>query len=348
VILDIKTKNLRPYQIEELNVMQLSANKLVYKVNHLLENNIIEAGKLNFESSKIDILLISEKIIKELDTFATDKGIELKLSIDKTIKNNLLGDATRITQVLSNLIHNGIQFTNQGSVALILNVLEQSEKTITIEFRVKDTGIGISEENQKIILEPFIQADSSRSRIFDETGLGLTTSKRILELQNISLELKSVLGKGSDFYYTQTFEKCLQDSNSTVTHSNKILENNKQLSGHKILVVEDNAINILIAKKNLENWGAIVDIATNGLEALKMVDPMRHSIVLMDLNMPVMDGYESSRKMRELNINLPIIAITACIQNEVVENVKKSGINEIIVKPFLPYELCKTILSYIH
>jgi len=348
VILDIKTKNPRPDQIEQLNVMQLSANKLVYKVNHILENNIIEAGKLNFESSKIDMLLISEKIIKELDKSATDKGIELNLSIDKTIKNKLLGDATRITQVLSNLIHNGIQFTNQGSVALILNVLEQSEKTITIEFRVKDTGIGISEENQKIIFEPFTQADSSSSRIFDETGLGLTISKRILELQNISLKLKSVLGKGSDFYYTQTFKKCLQVSDSTITHSNRILENNRQLSGHKILVVEDNAINILIAKKNLENWGAIVDVATNGLEALKMVDPIRHSVVLMDLNMPVMDGYESSRKMRELNITLPIIAITACMHNEVVENVKKSGINEIIVKPFLPDELCKTILNYIH
>jgi two-component system, sensor histidine kinase len=348
VVLDIITKKSRPDQIEELNVIQLSANKLVYNSNKLLENNITKVEKLNFETSKIDILLISEIIIKKLDPFATDKGIELKLSIDKTIKNNLLGDAARITQVLSNLIHNGIQFTNQGSVALILNVLEQSEKTITIEFRVKDTGIGISEENQKIILEPFTQPDSSTSRIFDDTGLELTSSKRILELQNISLELKSMLGKGSDFYYTQTFEKYLQDSNSTVTHSNRSLENNKQLSGHNILVVEDNAINILIAKKHLENWGAVVDVATNGLEALKMVDPMRHSIVLMDLNMPIMDGYESSRKMRELNITLPIIAISACIQNEVVENVRKSGINEIIAKPFLPDELCKTILNYIH
>lgn len=130
-------------------------------------------------------------------------------------------------------------------------------------------------------------------------------------------------------------------SNSTIT-----LENITQLAGHKILVVEDNAMNILVAKKTLENLGAIVEIATNGLEALKMVDPMRHSVVLMDLNMPVMDGYESSRKMRELNITIPIIAISACIQNEVEENVKKSGINEIIVKPFLPDELCKTILNH--
>lgn len=130
-------------------------------------------------------------------------------------------------------------------------------------------------------------------------------------------------------------------SNSTIT-----LENIRQLAGHKILVVEDNAMNILVAKKTLENLGAIVEIATNGLEALKMVDPMRHSVVLMDLNMPVMDGYESSRKMRELNITIPIIAISACIQNEVEENVKKSGINEIIVRPFLPDELCKTILNH--
>jgi signal transduction histidine kinase/CheY-like chemotaxis protein len=339
-------ENPRQDQIEELNVMQLSANKLLHKVNDILENNIIEAGQFNFELSEIDIQLESEKIIKELNKFAVDKGIDLKLNIDKTIKNKVLGDVTRITQVLSNLINNGIKFTNQGSVALSLTVLEQSEKTITIEFRIKDTGIGISEEKQKIIFELFTQADSSSSRIFDGTGLGLTISKKILELQNISIKLESVLGEGSDFYFIQTFEKCLQDSNSTVSNSTSTLENNRQLAGHKILVVEDNAMNILVAKKTLENLGAIVDIACNGLEALEMVDPLRHSVVLMDLNMPVMDGYESSRKMRELNITIPIIAISACIQNEVEENIKKNGINGIVVKPFVPDELCKTILSY--
>ena len=341
-------KNPRPDQIENLNVMLFSANNLLYIVNDILDYNKIEAGKLNFESIEIDIQLISKKIIKEINKSATDKGIDLKLTIDKTIKNKLIGDPQRISQVLSNLIYNGIKFTNEGSVELILYVVEQSEKTITIEFRVKDTGIGISEEKQKIIFEQFTQADSSTSRLYGGTGLGLAISKRILELQNTTLNLESKVGQGSEFYFTQTFEKCIIHSKTTVSNSIIISEENRQLAGLRFLLVEDNAMNIMVAKKTLENWGAFVDVATNGLEALEMVDPSLHSLVLMDLNMPVMDGYDASKKMRDQNITLPIIALTASLPKEVEEKVRKSGINEIVVKPFLPDELYRIILSYIN
>ena len=341
-------KNPRPDQIEKLNVMLFSANNLLYIVNDILDYNKIEAGKLNFENIEIDIQLISKKIIKQVNKSATDKGIDLKLTIDKTIKNKFLGDSQRIAQVLSNLIYNGIKFTNEGSVELILYVVEQSEKTITIEFRVKDTGIGISEEKQKLIFEQFTQADSSTSRLYGGTGLGLAISKRILELQNTTLNLESKVGQGSEFYFTQTFEKCIIHSKTTVSNSIIISEENRQLAGLRFLLVEDNAMNIMVAKKTLENWGAFVDVATNGLEALEMVDPSLHSLVLMDLNMPVMDGYDASKKMRDQNITLPIIALTASLPKEVEEKVRKSGINEIVVKPFLPDELYRIILNYIN
>jgi CheY-like chemotaxis protein len=295
----------------------------------------------------MDILLISKNIINGRKGSAGDKGIELKLNIDKTIKSKLLGDPTRLTQVLSNLIHNGIKFTKEGSVELILFAKEQCEKAITIEFRVKDTGIGISEEKQKLIFERFTQADSSTSRGFGGTGLGLAISKKILELQDSSLHLESIEGQGSDFYFIQTFEKCLQSPKTEAEAINIPLEEDRPLSGIKILLVEDNPMNVMVAQKFLERWGAKTDIATNGLEALEMVDPKQHSLVLIDLHMPVMDGYEASRKMREIGIKLPIIALTANLPKEVEEKVRKSGINDIVVKPFLPDELYRMVLHYV-
>jgi CheY-like chemotaxis protein/nitrogen-specific signal transduction histidine kinase len=340
-------KDPRPDQIEKLDVMLFSANNLLAIVNDILDYNKIEAGKVSFEHIEMDILLISRNIMKGLKGSAGDKGIELKLNIDKTIKSKLLGDPTRITQVLSNLIHNGIKFTKEGSVELILFAKEQCEKSITIEFRVKDTGIGISAEKQKLIFERFTQADSSTSRGFGGTGLGLAISKKILELQNSSLHLESTEGQGSDFYFIQSFEKCLQNSVIETAKITIPLEEDKPLSGIKILLVEDNPMNVLVAQKFLERWGAKADIATNGLEALEMVDPARHSLVLIDLHMPVMDGYEASKKMREIGIKLPIIALTANLPKEVEEKVRKSGIDDIVVKPFLPDELYRMVLNYV-
>jgi signal transduction histidine kinase len=340
-------KDPRPDQIEKLDVMLFSANNLLAIVNDILDYNKIEAGKVSFENIAMDILLISKNIMKGLKGFAGDKGIELKLNIDKTIKSRLLGDPTRITQVLSNLIHNGIKFTKEGSVELILFAKEQSEKSITIEFRVKDTGIGISAEKQKLIFERFTQADSSTSRGFGGTGLGLAISKKILELQNTSLHVESTEGQGSDFYFTQTFEKCLDSIVIESATSTIPMEEDQPLSGIKILLVEDNPMNVMVAQKFLERWGAEADIATNGLEALEMIDPARHSLVLIDLHMPVMDGYEASRKMRDIGIKLPIIALTANLPKEVEEKVRKSGIDDIVVKPFLPDELYRMVLHYV-
>jgi len=340
-------KDPRPDQVEKLDVMLFSANNLLSIVNDILDYNKIEAGKVSFEHIEMDILLISKNVMNGLKGSAGDKGIEIKLSLDKTIKNKLLGDPTRITQVLSNLIHNGIKFTKEGSVELILFAKEQTEKTITIEFRVKDTGIGISAEKQKLIFERFTQADSSTSRNFGGTGLGLAISKKILELQNSSLNVESIEGQGSDFYFIQTFEKCLQNSKIESTSIIISSEEDQPLSGIKILLVEDNPMNVMVAQKFLERWGAKADIAVNGLEALEMVDPKRHSLVLIDLHMPVMDGYEASKKMREIGIKLPIIALTANLPKEVENKVMKCGIDDIVVKPFLPDELYRKVLHYV-
>lgn len=343
------TENPREDQIKNLDVMLFSANNLLTIVNDILDYNKIESGKIIFEHIEMDILSISRNIIRGLQSSASDKGIELKLLHDQLTNAKVFGDPTRISQVLSNLIHNAIKFTLQGQGQVLLNieVVEETDKNISLHFNIKDTGIGISKEKQKFIFERFTQADSSTSRGFEGTGLGLAISKKILELQNSILELDSEEGKGSNFHFIQTFEKCKQSKEQHSTKMNIPSENEQLLSGIRILLVEDNPINVLVAQKFLERWGAEVETAVNGLEALNMVDPKKHDLVLIDLHMPIMDGYEASRKIREKGVTLPIIALTANLPNEVEDEAKLSGINDVVVKPFIPDELYRKVLHYV-
>jgi signal transduction histidine kinase len=336
--------NPRKDQAENLNVMLFSANNLLAIVNDILDYNKIEAGKISFENIEMDVYSLSKNIIRSLQISASDKGINLNIEIDKKLAIPVFGDPTRLSQVLNNLLQNAIKFTEQGDVLLEITNVKETEHLITLLFSIKDTGIGISKEKQKLIFERFTQADSSTSRGFGGTGLGLAISKKILELQSSSLHLESEEGKGSNFYFTQTFEKSLQKPIQEESEMTLKKEDNNILSGITILLVEDNPINVLVAQKFLERWGAKIFTATNGLEALNMVDPEKHDLVLIDLHMPVMDGFESSKKMREKGISLPIIALTANLPNEIQNEIKLSGINDVIVKPFLPDELYRKVL----
>ncbi|HQS52117.1 MAG: ATPase, partial [Sphingobacteriales bacterium 39-40-5] len=340
-------ENPRKDQVENLNVMLFSANNLLAIVNDILDYNKIEAGKISFEHIEMDISSITKNIVRGLQVSASDKGIKLNLQLDNSLHTRVFGDPTRLSQVLSNLLHNALKFTEQGQVILDITLIRETENQITLQFSIKDTGIGISKEKQKLIFERFTQADSSTSRGFGGTGLGLAISKKILELQNSSLQLESEEGKGSNFYFSQTFEKSLQNPEQPEADMSLQTEDNKLLSGITVLLVEDNPINILVAQKFLERWGAKIVTASNGLEALNMVDPEKHDLVLIDLHMPVMDGYEASRKMRENGIDLPIIALTANLPNEIEDEIKLSGINDVVVKPFLPDELYRKVLHYV-
>ena len=340
-------ENPRKDQVESLNVMLFSANNLLAIVNDILDYNKIEAGKISFEHIEMDISTITKNIVLGLQVSASDKGIKLNLHLDNSLHTRVFGDPTRLSQVLSNLLHNAIKFTEQGQVLLKITRIKETEKDITLQFSIKDTGIGISKEKQKLIFERFTQADSSTSRGFGGTGLGLAISKKILELQNSNLNLESEEGNGSNFYFSQTFEKSLQNPKQQEENMDLNTEDNKLLSGITVLLAEDNPINVLVAQKFLERWGAKIVTANNGLEALNMVDPDKHDLVLIDLHMPVMDGFEASRKMREKGINLPIIALTANLPNEIEDEIKLSGINDLVVKPFLPDELYRKVLHHV-
>jgi signal transduction histidine kinase/CheY-like chemotaxis protein len=337
----------RTEQKEQLNVLLFSANNLLAIVNDILDYNKIEAGKINIESIEMDITGIAKNIISGLRTASEEKNIDLRLDIDPALRNRVLGDPTRFSQVITNLLGNAIKFTRKGYVLLAIKVADQTANHITLTIKVEDTGIGIAPDKQKLIFDRFTQADTSTSRNFGGTGLGLAISKRLLELQGAALHVQSEEDKGSVFYFTQTFSKAMMSEDNRKAEASAMpSEESRPLTGISVLLVEDNEVNILVARSFLERWGAQIDVALNGQEALDMVDTNKHKLVLMDMHMPVMDGYDATRHMRAKGITLPIIALTASLPKEVENKVLGMGINDIIVKPFVPDELFRILLHY--
>lgn len=336
----------RPDQTKLLDVIIFSANNLLNIVNDILDYSKIEAGKITFEEIEMDIPALANNLVTSLDSAAQDKGITLTLHLDESLNYRVIGDPTRVFQVISNLVHNAIKFTAEGGVSLHINVTDVDDENVTILFQVKDTGIGISPENQLRIFERFTQADSSTVRSFGGTGLGLAITKRILELRNSTLQVKSQPGEGSNFFFYHVFKKTSILIKPKKTEDFKVSDN-KPFSGLEILLVEDNPMNVMVAESFLKRWGATVDVAVDGGDALEKVDTARHKLILMDLHMPVMDGYTSSIAMRAKGIKIPIVALTATLPSEIETKLAETGIDDILVKPFLPDELFRKVYHHI-
>ena len=334
----------REDQQEQLNVLMFSASNLLSIVNNILDYTKIEEGKINFEQIEMNLPAIAGNIFAGLRSAAVQKDIELQLAIDERLNTTLIGDPTRASQIINNLVHNAIKFTQKGTVKLSMDITEISNSAVTILFRITDTGIGIAPEKLRIIFDRFTQADSSTSRSFGGTGLGLAITRRILQLQGSQLHVKSEQGKGSEFYFTQTFRlgaALLKDEEEL----NRITDS-KKLEDISVLLVEDNEFNVMVAKTLLERAGASVTVAGNGLEALKKFDQTQHNMILMDLHMPLMDGYEATRQLRRQGVKAPIIAITASMPKEVETEVYGAGLSAIMVKPFNPVDLYRVVLQH--
>ncbi|HLX91732.1 MAG TPA: ATP-binding protein, partial [Puia sp.] len=336
----------REDQKKDLDVLLFSANNLVAIVNNILDYNKIEAGKISFENIPMDITQIANNVIAGLKSAAAEKRIELSGETDPDFREKILGDPTRITQVLNNLVQNAIKFTSKGFVRLLITVSSKSEGDVTLDVRVSDSGIGIDPAKQRMIFDRFTQADSSTSRSFGGTGLGLAISKRILELQGVDLKVKSEPQKGSVFYFSQTFARCTAQQEADCAGTSG--SGDARLKGMTILLVEDNPFNVLVAQNILEKQGAKIDVANNGKEALDKLDARKHRIVLMDLNMPVMDGYQAATHLRNRGETLPIIALTASTLKEVESEVYAAGLDDILMKPFNPDDLFRIIRQYTH
>ncbi len=331
--------NPRQDQKESLDVLLFSANNLLVIVNDILDFNKIEEQKITFEHIEMNVLVIARNIIASARASAEQKNIALNLEVSPELKTLVMGDPTRLSQVLYNLVNNAIKFTHKGSVCLRIRVASQTEEAIKLTFEVEDTGIGIEQDKQKIIFDKFTQADSSTLRSYGGTGLGLAICKRLLELQGSMLQLRSLVDVGSVFYFTQSFEKSKTQYLVENIQSTKENGSMKNLQGVKVLLVEDNPMNVFIAKKFLDMWKVDVDVADNGEKAVSMGTQNEYNIILMDLHMPLVDGYDATKRIRATGNQTPIIALTAAIPSEIQSKVFDAGMNGILIKPFNANEL---------
>jgi signal transduction histidine kinase/CheY-like chemotaxis protein len=336
----------RKDQEEYLKVMVFSANNLLSIVNNILDYNKIEAGKIPFEQIEMDLADMARNIIQSFQQYTLEQQNRVLFDIDPRLNFKVMGDPTRTTQIISNLVNNAIKFTKKGTITLSMKLVDQKEETAFVRIKVSDTGIGIAKDKQKLIFERFTQADSSTSRGYGGTGLGLAISKKLLEMQGSELHLESEEGKGSSFFFVQKFPLCHSTKTNEALFTQLPSEESQPLKGCHILLVEDNEVNILVAQTFLERWGASIDVAKNGQEALDMLDLDKHKLILMDMHMPVMDGYTATGILRAKNIQIPIIALTASLPKEVEERIHSMGMDDIVVKPFLPEELFKKVLHY--
>lgn len=343
-----------PEQKKYLSAIKNSSDNLKVIINDILDFSVIESGKLKFEKIGFNI---NYQLLHIVDTFqfqAEEKGINLKLNINKSLDTVVLGDPVRLNQILINLISNAIKFTHKGGIEVSANPGDENDTGIVVNFSVIDTGIGIHSEKLETIFESFSQADESVTRRFGGTGLGLAISKQLVELQDGKISVTSEENKGTSFMFSINYAK--GKSEDLVIHRGASLAINKEnaafIKNVNILLVEDNDINRLYAANILKKWGCEFDSAENGYIATEKLKKGSFDIVLMDVQMPVMDGVEATKLIRtnfpDSKKDIPIIALTANVIKGDDERYQQAGMSDYLPKPFLPEDLLSMILKHTH
>ncbi|MDB5117912.1 MAG: luxQ 1 [Mucilaginibacter sp.] len=327
---------------EYIRIIIKSGDDLLVILNDILDFSRMEAGKIIFESIPICLRDIIPLNIRMMEP--KQKNIEITYRIDEKIPEIILGDLVRLNQILLNLISNAIKFTEKGSVSISVTCVEDNKDSILLDFGVKDTGIGIPLEKQAKIFESFEQGANDTARRFGGAGLGLSIVKQLVQLQNGEIFVKSKPGFGSDFHFRLSFLKFKDNVNTLIPKKTKTIIQNG--NGIRVLVVEDNLINQMLVLKVLKKQGFEIDVAENGLIALKKYENNDFDIILMDVQMPEMDGYEATQKIRALKTykkDVPIIAMTAHTIKGEYEHCIEIGMNDFISKPFDTKELYEKI-----
>ncbi|WP_246474446.1 response regulator [Arenibacter arenosicollis] len=329
--------NPREDQKENIDALNYSGKILLNLLNNVLDFSKMESTKIELDPIPTNIMAAVRQIKKIHEPSCLRKGITMELEIDEELPNVWL-DIVRFNQVINNLISNAIKFTDKGSVTLKIVKQEESNGTVLMRTEILDTGIGIYKEQQEKIWQAFTQASSSTNRLYGGTGLGLPIVKSIVQAMGSMVKVESDPGKGSRFYFDLELKLASSGELDQIIHK-KVHD----LKGKKILLVEDNLINVMVAKQILEKANLVVDVAYNGQNAVDMVQENNFDTVLMDIQMPVMDGYTASREIRKFNSTLPILALSASVFLEVKNKILQSGMNGFIFKPFDPENLLNRI-----
>jgi len=338
-----------------LESIKVSADNLLVIINDILDFSKIEAGKIEFESIEFDLHHFMERFKKTVHFSATKKGLSLRINIADTVPQIVIGDKVRLSQIILNLTGNAIKFTHQGGVVINISSIEKHDDTVRLQFSVIDTGIGIPSDKIDSIFTSFNQVSSSTTRKYGGTGLGLTISKQLVELQGGAISVVSEFGQGSIFTFNLPFKIGKRRAKNSIEtkNSNPVAAVQKRKPEDIfILLVEDNKMNQLFATKVLQMNKYNVEIAENGKIALEMLKQKKFDIVLMDLHMPEMDGYEATKIIRESfpddKRRIPIIALTAAATKGEVNRCFSIGITDFIAKPFKPNELIDKIIEMLN
>jgi len=322
--------NLTDKQREYLNAIKTSGDALIVLINDILDLAKVDAGKMSFEKTPFKMAASISSMLHLFEIKIQEKNLQLIKNYDKNIPEVLVGDPVRLHQIILNLVSNALKFTNEGSITVDINLIEQDDDKVNIEFSIKDTGIGIAGHKLEKIFENFQQASSGTSRIYGGTGLGLAIVKQLVESQGGKIEVISKIKEGSIFKFQLEFQKTSEVTLKEVDQI-EISDQNKNIN---VLVVEDIALNQLLMKTLLDDFGFTRDIASNGKIAIEKIKETNYDIVLMDLQMPEMNGFEATEYIRnELKSNIPIIALTADVTTVDLDKCTAVGMNDYIAKP---------------
>lgn len=339
------SENPRPGQLEYLNTLKFSGENLLAIINDILDYNKIEAGKLELNKSPFNLHQLIHKIKQSFHPRVAEKQLSLDAVIDEGIPEMVTGDNMRLSQVLNNLVSNAVKFTHVGGVSIKLEKEQISNTVVTVKFTVADTGIGISPDSFDIVFDPFMQDKQVINNDYGGTGLGLAITKRLVELHNSTISVTSELGKGTSFIFAIAFNIAPK----TIGHqamTPAVAGLTFSLTGMNILVVDDNKMNLMIATRFLRKWNAAADEALNGEIAVNMANNNKYNLIIMDLQMPVMDGFEATAIIKKLHPDIPIIALTADAMPETYNKALEAGMSDYLTKPFAPEALFEKAAKY--
>jgi signal transduction histidine kinase/CheY-like chemotaxis protein len=334
-------------QKEQLDVLKFSAEGLLTLINDILDINKLESGKFELEHAPFDLERMLNGIVQGMMFKVEEKGLQLNTHIDEGIKGKrFFGDSARLSQVIYNLVGNAIKFTEKGQVSLRAEITSSIDGLYTIHFEVEDSGIGISEAQQKLIFEPFKQAAASTTRKFGGTGLGLSIVKQLVEKFGSEVNMKSELGRGSTFYFDLVFQ---EDTSALPVLTDTAGSGEFDLSNLSILLAEDNMMNIFFMKQLFKRWNITADIAENGEEVIALLEDKHYDVILMDMHMPILDGMEAAKRIRQgadpVKANTYIIALTASVSDHIQTRIKDYGMNDYLPKPFQLEELRERLIN---
>jgi signal transduction histidine kinase/CheY-like chemotaxis protein/TolA-binding protein len=331
-------------QLNYLKSLEFSGNYLLSFINDILEINRLESNNVHIEKIKFNLVELVNNINQSFSGFISKNNINFKLKLDIEGNENLVGDPTKLSQILINLINNSIKFTKNGDVTLDIKTVKETDNKTTLKFVVQDNGIGIPEDKIENIFDSFSQGSVEINRTYGGTGLGLSIVKKIIELMGSEIHLESKVNEGTKFYFNLDFEKSDLKTISSIESSEIISHEN--LKGKTVLLVEDNKINQMITKKMVENKGMICTIIDNGEDSIVAMQENKFDMVLMDVHLPGINGTEATAEIRKFDTETPIIALTAISLNENREMLLSYGMNDVVTKPFSPEHFYNVISSY--